>query len=116
EEQQEVMGALTTLAEALLAAPDDLDRALYATNVRNAAALTGSPFLRGVFIGILGEIREIPTDELASQVAAFAHGRPETLLEAGAFLDGLLAMSKTSLLLGADALARAVDELLRTAP
>src|SRR5262249_57672827 len=42
-------------------------------------------------------------------------GRGERRGRAGDFLDGIMAVSRTSILLGADALIGAVDELLRAA-
>jgi hypothetical protein len=38
------------------------------------------------------------------------------MITAGDFLDGVLAVSRTSILLGADALIAAIDELLKAAP
>ncbi|MEZ4238704.1 MAG: DUF5682 family protein [Myxococcota bacterium] len=115
EEHPELIGALSALAESLLAQPDVLDRALFTTNLRSAAAATGSQTLRGVFLGVLAEIRELPPEDLAAEVAAFARARPEVLVEAGAFLDGVLAVSRTSVMLGAEALVDALDQLLRAA-
>lgn len=115
EEQPGVLGALSTLAEALLASDGRFDRTLFATNVQTAATLTTSPFLRGAFLGVLSEIREIPPDALAAEISAYARSRPEARLEAGPFLEGVFVVSRTSILLGADALVGAIEELLRAA-
>jgi hypothetical protein len=114
EDQPEIVTSLAQLAEALLSSKGELDQVLFASNVRTAADLSESPMLRGVFLGILAEIREMPTEELAAHVAAYARSLPEERLNAGAFLEGIFAVSRTSILLGADALVAAIDELLRS--
>lgn len=116
EEQQEVLAGLASLAEALLGEQDAaLDKALFVENVRKAREESTLPFLKGAFTGLLSEIREETGAQLAERIAAFARSRPEVMVEAGAFLDGVMAVSRTSLLLGADAMVGAVDELLRAA-
>ena len=116
EERDQVISTLSALAEGLSApSADALDRPLYTTNVRSAAAQTNSQMMRGVFVGMLAEIREMSPEELAAEVSAFARAQPELLIEAGAFLEGVLTVSRTSLMLGADALVGAIDELLRAA-
>jgi len=74
------------------------------------------PFMQGAFAGILAELRELDPADLAQRVAAFAKSHPTKMVLAGEFLDGAFAVSKTSMLLGADALVQAIDELLRAAP
>jgi hypothetical protein len=116
EQQAEVVSALLSLAEAALRGDrQGLDRGLFAEHVRKAAGLTEVPFLRGVFLGMLTELREWTTEELAAEVSALARAAPERMVTAGDFLDGVLAVSRTSIMLGADALVRALDELLRAA-
>jgi hypothetical protein len=115
EDRPELIAALSALAESLLAKADVLDRALFTASVHSAAAATSSQMLRGVFLGVLAEIRELSPEDLAAEVSAFARARPEVLVEAGAFLDGVLAVSRTSVMLGAEALVGALDELLRAA-
>jgi hypothetical protein len=73
------------------------------------------PFLRGVFLGTLTELRELTPEGLAAELSALARAPADRLVTAGDFLDGVLAVSRTSILLGADALVGAVDELLRAA-
>lgn len=114
EEQGEVLGALQALAEATLADPAAFDPSLFEQNVRAAAADSANPFLRGAFLGVLVEVRVSPPDSLAERISAYAKASPETRSEAGAFLEGVFAVSRTSLMLGADAIAAAVDELLRS--
>jgi hypothetical protein len=114
EEQGEVLTALQALAEAALADAAAFDPSLLEQNTRAAAADTTSPFLRGAFLGMLVEIRVSPPESLAERISAYANALPETRGEAGAFLEGVFAVSRTSLMLGADAIAAAVDELLRS--
>ena len=116
-DQQEItLAHLKSLAEAVLAGDLDLDRALFSENVKAAAVTTTVPFMQGAFAGILTELREIDPADLARRVATFATSHPTKMVLAGEFLDGAFAVSKTSMLLGADALVQAIDELLRAAP
>ncbi|HLL23724.1 MAG TPA: DUF5682 family protein, partial [Kofleriaceae bacterium] len=116
-DQQEVTIAhLKSLAEAVLGGELELDRALFSDNVKAAAVTTEVPFMQGAFAGILTELREIDPQDLAGRVAAFATSHPSKMIMAGEFLDGAFAVSKTSMLLGADALVAAIDDLLRAAP
>ncbi len=116
EEHREVLAGLLALAEALLGEDDAaLDPALLVENVRKAREESTQPFLRGALTGILSEIRAETPAELGDRIAAFARARPEAMIEAGAFLDGVMAVSRASILLGADAMVGAVDELLRAA-
>ena len=93
----------------------DLDRSLFIEYVRKASVESTVPFLRGVFLGLLAELREITAEELAADLAALAKAPPDVMVTAGDFLDGILAVSRTSIMLGADALILALDELLRAA-
>lgn len=116
EEQPQVVSALLALAEVVVkGGREQLDRGLFTEHVRKAAGATTVPFLRGVFLGMLAELRELTPEELAGELAALARAPVETMVHAGDFLDGILAVSRTSILLGADALIAAVDELLRAA-
>jgi hypothetical protein len=116
DQQKEVVAALQALAEVLVG--DDrlgLDRALFVEHVRRAARNSTVPFLRGVFLGMLAELRDLTPDALAAEVSALARAPVELMVTAGDFLDGVMAVSRTSILLGADSLIGAVDELLRAA-
>ncbi|HEY7158653.1 MAG TPA: DUF5682 family protein [Gemmataceae bacterium] len=116
EQQPEVVSALLTLAEVTLRGQrQGLDRDLFAEHVRKAAAATTVPFLRGVFLGMLTELREKTAEELAAELSALAKAPVDRMVTAGDLLDGILAVSRTSILLGADALIGALDELLRAA-
>jgi hypothetical protein len=91
------------------------DRALFAEATKRAASESPVPFLRGAFLGLLCEIRELPAEALAAEVAGLAGAAPDLMITAGDLLDGMLAVSRTSILLGADALIGAVDDLLKAA-
>jgi hypothetical protein len=91
------------------------DRVLFAEATRRAADESSVPFLRGAFLGLLCEIRELPAEALAAEVAGLAGAAPDLMVAAGDLLDGMMAVSRTSILLGADALIGAVDDLLRAA-
>jgi hypothetical protein len=116
EEQAGVVGALLTVADLVQRSEKGrFDRSLFADAARRAAEASPVPFLRGAFLGLLCEIRELPADDLAAEVAALALASPERMVTAGDLLDGMLAVSRTSILLGADALIGAVDDLLKAA-
>lgn len=117
DQQAEVVDRLKSLAEVLLRDETSrgLDRALFAQHVRLAAKQTTVPFLRGAFVGMLAEIREVPAGELAAEISALARGPVDQMVTAGDLIDGILAVSRTSLMLGADALIAAMDELLQVA-
>lgn len=116
QQQEEVVEALKSLAEIVLGKDsEDLDADLFAQHVRSAAAMSTVPFLRGVFLGTLTEMRYMTPEDLALEVANYASSPPEKMIEAGDLLDGIMAVSRTSILLGADALIGAIDDLLRAA-
>jgi hypothetical protein len=116
EEQQGVVDALVSVAEFVQRADRDrYDRNLFAEAARAAAAASPVPFLRGAFLGLLCEIRELPPEALAAEVAGLARASADMMVTAGDLLDGMLAVSRTSLMLGADALVAAVDDLLKAA-
>jgi hypothetical protein len=115
-EQAAVVDGLRVTAEALLADSEGLlERDVLVQHVKSAAEASSVPFLRGAFVGMLAELRVVPPEETAAAVAAFAREPRERMVVAGEFLDGLLAACRTSLMLGADPLAGAVDELLKAA-
>jgi hypothetical protein len=116
EEQKGVVDALVSVADMVQRAePGRFDRALFAEAARRAANESPVPFLRGAFLGLLCEIRELPADALAAEVASLARAAPAQMVVAGDLLDGMLAVSRTSILLGADALVAALDDLLKAA-
>jgi hypothetical protein len=116
DQQEAVIAHLKSLAESVLSDELGFDRAMFIDNVKAAALSTEIPFMQGAFAGLLAELRELDPKDLAARVAAFATSHPTKMVLAGEFLDGAFAVSKTSILLGADALVGAIDELLKTAP
>lgn len=73
EQQAEVVHALLALADAMIkSAGDDFDRVLFAENVRSAADSSTVPYLRGAFLGMLAEIRELSPQEPADEVSAYS--------------------------------------------
>lgn len=116
EEHDEVITALKSVAEVLLGDSDAaFDRELFVENVRSAYAGSTSPYLRGAMCGVLTETRAEPASMLAEEVVKFAHSRPEVMLTCGEFLDGVMATSRTAIMLGAEALVEALDVLVRAA-
>lgn len=116
EEQKGVVDGLVSLADILQrSAAERYDRVLFAEATRRAADESPVPFLRGAFLGLLCEIRELPAEALAAEVSGLARAAPDLMVTAGDLLDGMLAVSHTSILLGADALIGAVDDLLKAA-
>lgn len=116
DQQEPTIAHLKSLAEAVLGGQLGLDRALFTDAARGAALAATTPFMQGAFAGILTELRELDPHELADRIAAFARSQPAKMVLAGEFLDGAFAVSKTSMLLGAEALVSAIDALLRAAP
>ena len=116
EQHEEITAGLKSLAELLLrGGREDLDRAVFTSHVQTAANDSTVPFLRGAFLGLLAEMRDISSVELAKQISAFALTTPERMVEAGDFIDGVMSVSRTSIMLGAESLTAAIDELLRAA-
>ena len=113
-EQNDVVGGIVAIAE-LVQRDDRYDRNLFAEGARMGTNQSNVPFLRGAFLGLLCEIRELPATALAVEVAGLAQAAPERMVTAGDLLDGMLAVSRTSVMLGADDLIAAVDELLKAA-
>jgi hypothetical protein len=116
DQQQAVISALLSVAEVVLRdTTGTFDKALFAQHVQSASALSTVPFLQGAFQGLLAELRLKTAEDLAAEVSAFARAPADRMALAGDFLDGVMAVSRTSILLGADALIGAIDELLRAA-
>lgn len=114
EQQEEVVAALVALAEvAQQGDKQNLDRNLFTEHVRGAAGATTVPFLKGAFMGMLSELRDIEPSELADMVRALAKAPVDVMVTAGEMLDGIMAVSRTSIILGAESLIQAIDELLR---
>jgi len=116
EEHPAIVDALQSLAEPVLQDRSGrLDRNLLAHQLRAGASTSVSPFLRGAFTGLLVEMREMEPTELADVISAYARTTVDEMIKAGEFLDGVMAVSRTSIMLGAGPLVKAIDELLRSA-
>ena len=116
EDHEEVLAALKSVAEALLGDSGvGFDSALFVENVRSAYAESASPYLRGAMCGLLTETRAQPAEVLSQEILKFAQSRPEVMLTCGEFLDGVMATSRTAIMLGAQSLVEAFDVLLRAA-
>lgn len=116
EQEAEVVDGLAAVAEAVISERElQLDRELFAEYVKIAAADTTVMYMRGVFLGLLAEIRIIDAQQLAAEITGLARGSVEAMVSAGDFVRGVMEVSRTSLMLGADAIVAAVDELLRAA-
>ncbi len=114
EDWENVINGLLALAEPVVQR-SDLDADLFAAHVQRAAAVSTMPLLRGAFLGVLTEMRRMKPEALTAELSAYARGGVEQQVVAGDFLQGVLRVSKTAILLGATSLVAAVDELLRTA-
>lgn len=116
EQHPAVVSGMLVLAEVVQRSDrPGIDRDLFADQVRIAAENSTVPFLRGAFLGLLTELRTRTTEELAGDVAALARAPSDRMVTAGDFVDGILAVSQTAIMLGANALIGALDELLRAA-
>jgi hypothetical protein len=116
EEHDEVVAGVKSLAEVLLSEKGaDLDRDLFIENARATLSDSKNPRMRGALSGILTEIRAQSPEALAAEVARYARALPEEMVLCGDFLGGVMETSKTALMLGADGVVRAIDELLRVA-
>ncbi len=116
EDHEAVLSALQSVAEALLGDSEGtFDRDLFVENVRSAYAESSSPYLRGAMCGLLTETRAQPAELLSQEILKFAQSRPEVMLTCGEFLDGVMATSRTAIMLGAQSLVEAFDVLLRAA-
>jgi hypothetical protein len=114
EDWEQVIQGLLALAEPVVQR-NDLDADLFAAHVERAAKISTMPFLRGAFLGVLTEMRRMKPEALAAELTAYARGGVDQQVVAGDFLQGVLRVSKTAILLGATSLVAAVDELLRAA-
>jgi hypothetical protein len=116
DQHADLVAALLGVAEqATRGAALGLDRALFTEQVRQASEQSPVPFLRGAFLGMLAELRQVTADQLAGEITGLARAGVDQMVTAGDFVAGVLAVSRTSILLGADALVGAIDELLRAA-
>jgi hypothetical protein len=118
EEHAAVITGMKAIAEVVLTqhqaadAVVRLDQELFVTNAKTAYRDSTNPYLRGAFAGVLSELRAHSSEDLAREVASFAGARGDVLAGCGDFLSGLVATSRTALMLGAEPLVNAIDHLL----
>lgn len=116
EEHVGVVHAIKSLVEVATGERgQDFDRDLLVESVKASRAESTAPYLQGALSGVLTELRVQSTDNLADEVRAFSRAGPEVLVTVGEFLNGMLATCRTAVLLGADAIVGAIDELLKAA-
>jgi len=101
---------LTRIALTFEATP--LDRQLLVEKIREMVAdLDGAPAIRGAGYGILYAFGSTREKVVANELDGYALGTAERVLEAGAFLDGLLSTSK-NIFMGSPRLLRAINNVL----
>ncbi|MCK5889374.1 MAG: hypothetical protein KAG19_05470 [Methylococcales bacterium] len=116
EKQYEIVEALKIIAEIVFKDKSgEMDIELLHINIQSAATLTDVPFLKGAFYGLLAELKVIPSDEVIYLLAAYAKAMPDILVQSGDFLEGLLSVSRTSIVTGSPQLIEAIEELFKQA-
>lgn len=116
EQHPDLINGLRSIGQLVLQDGGELfDRELFVQHVDSAVHASNDFYLQGAFLGILAEMRAVTPQEIANRVSVFASEPPERMVHAGAFLDGVLSVSRTSILLGADHLVKAVDQLIEAA-
>jgi hypothetical protein len=119
EEEEAIINGIRTLAEVFLDQRRQelwqLDGDLFVEQLELTAASSTVPFLRGAYLGILVEIRALEPAALAAEITGLARSSADEMIQAGDLLAGVLTASRATILLGAEHLVAAIDELLRAA-
>jgi hypothetical protein len=119
EEEEAIINGIRTLAEVFLDQRRQevwqLDGDLFVEQLELTAAASTVPFLRGAYLGILVEVRALEPAALAAEITGLARSSADEMIQAGDLLAGVLTASRATVLLGAEQLVAAVDELLRAA-
>ena len=111
-----VIDAIKTLAEEVFRDRDDaLERDHLVQCVQHAAQASQVIRLQGAFHGLLVELNTLSPDDLAAEVGRFIGAPPEILVEAGDYLWGMLAVARSAIMLGSEALVGAIDRLFASA-
>lgn len=116
DQHAKIVDGLTTLADVVLrgeresAASDLLRRAMV-----DASNETEIQYLRGALLGLLVEIKCLPSQDVTKEIAAFANSLPDVMISAGDFVHGVISVSRASILTGSAELVEAIDGLLRAA-
>jgi len=101
EEEPVIVHGLLQLSQAYLSSEiPSLDRDCFIDYLQQAADVSPVPFIRGCFLGALLEIKHRPPEYLAEEVASFRFADAETMIDCSLFIEGVMAVSKTSILLG----------------
>ena len=111
-QQEQVVEALKILAE-LLFNNEEMDRALFISNIQTAAQQTEIPYLKGALQGLLAELKVVPVEAVLHQLAAYSQAPKAILVQAGDFLAGLLSVSRTSIITGSPQLIDAIEALFK---
>ena len=116
EDQDAAVQSLKILAEVLFKdTTGEMDAELFSMNIQTAASATGVPYLKGAFEGLLAELKVISSAEVLNLLSAYASAAPDILIQAGDFLEGLLSVSRTSIITGSPLLIEAIEQLLLSA-
>ncbi len=116
EHQYIVVESLKTIAETVFndrSGAMDID--LLSMNIQTAADLTEVPFLKGAFYGLLAELKVISSDYVLAILGAYAQASTNILVQAGDFLEGLLSVSRSSIVTGSPQLIESIEQLLKKA-
>ncbi|ETR68172.1 MAG: hypothetical protein OMM_10795 [Candidatus Magnetoglobus multicellularis str. Araruama] len=114
--QDEIVSSLLGITEAIQHSGrgdfPELDQEMFLQNLKQAAEISEVHFLKGVFWGIIAEMRKISSEELSKKLADYANEQPEQMIMAGDFLDGLMSVSRISIMLGASQIIESIEKLL----
>lgn len=92
-----------------------IDQDLFIEQILSAVSLCEVPVLKGVFTGLLTELKIIEQDELSHTIHGYCLSHPDEMIEAGDYISGLMKICRTSILFGSKTLMNSIDELLKTA-
>lgn len=92
-----------------------LDRGCFIDHLEQSADISPIAFLRGCFWGALLQIRQRDSHLLAQEISSFRFSSAEKMIECSQFVNGVIALSQTSILLGAKEIVQSLDLLLEHA-
>ncbi|RJG37987.1 DUF5682 family protein [Motilimonas pumila] len=93
----------------------ELDRDNFIQYLHQVADASTVPFLKGCFYGALMELKQRSTDDLAQEICRYQYTAPELMIECSLFIEGVVSLSHTSILLGAKEIVASIDVLLSQA-
>lgn len=116
DEEKAIVQGLLQLCQAYLSDEQPaLGRDNFIDCLNQVANASPVPFLRGCFCGALMELRERSPAALAAEICQYQYAAAEQIIECSLFIEGVIALSHTSILLGAKEIITAIDQLLETA-